>query len=114
MVVLQGAVCSLFRFLCIPTHTSTFCHCRLLKYVTDFVTVNPYSKGSDKEGQHDSLSRLSTYSAEHGPFINKDKYVECPFYSSILPLHSRIPFLTVNLHPVSTLPIIAMYIFLLI
>ncbi len=46
--------------------------------------------------------------------LNMDLCVECPFNSSILLLQSRIPFLTVNLHPVSTLPNIAMYIFLLI
>ncbi len=46
--------------------------------------------------------------------LNMDLCVECPFYSSILPLHSRIPFSTVKLHPVSTLPNIAMCIFLLI
>ncbi len=46
-------------------------HSKLLKYVDHFVLCNSYSKCSDQEVLDDDLHRLVTWSADHGPLINK-------------------------------------------
>ncbi len=71
--VLQGAVLSPF-LLSVQTDSLTSCHSTLLT----------------KKGLDDHLSRLATWSADHGLIITRTKCVECFFYSKNT--SSQLPF----------------------
>ncbi len=77
---LPGAIHSPFLF-SLHADSLTSWHSSLLKNADDIVFGNSYSKCSDQDGLGDDLSRLATWSSDHGLNISKTKCVECLVYS---------------------------------